>query len=108
MAGCQVVPAHVATCRHPHTHVPPACIAVCQVVNDTARHAVRDPLDCLCTVFVEPAIIAREAVTGIVHKGLGTHLTPSPPPLDPCRTGLDLDELEEALQRCIGSDLHPA
>lgn len=108
VAGCQVVPAHVATCRRPHTVASRPCIAICQCLNDTARHAVRHPLDCACTLLVDPATIAREAVCGIVHKGLAPHVCPPPPPVEPCRPCLDVDELEDVLQRCVGNDLDPA
>lgn len=77
-------------------------------MRDTGRHVVRHPLDCLCTAIVEPAIIAREAATGVVHKGLGTHVIPPPPPLPACRPILDVDELEDAQQRCVGNDLEAA
>lgn len=87
---------------------PRPCIAISQVCKDTARHVVHHPFDSLCTLLVDPIVIAREAVCGFAHKGIGLHVCPPPPPLDPCRPCLDVDELEDVLHRCVGNELEPA
>jgi cardiolipin synthase len=108
LAGCQAVPAHVATCRYPDAPWPRAALAAGQVAVDTAAQASQHPLRSAGVVILEPVIGIHEGATGLFRKRLALHLAPHPGPIDPCRPTVDPDELEIALHKVAHDDLQPA
>jgi cardiolipin synthase len=108
LSGCQVMPAQIATCRRADKAGPRPVIAFRQVLCDSVQETLRHPLRTLGAAITEPALITREAGTGLIYKHLGPHLWPAPGPISACRPTLDVDALEEELSRLTGHELQPA
>jgi cardiolipin synthase A/B len=108
LAGCQAVPAQVATCRWPDLPVPRVAVVAKQVAVDTALQTVCHPLRSVGVALVEPAMAVQEAAHGLFYKRLGLCLARSPDPVPACRPTLDPDALEAELRRVAGDELQPA
>lgn len=106
LAGCQAVPAPIASCNWPELGGRTAIVAR-QVVVDTALEAARHPLRSAGTVVIEPFVPLGDAGAG-VRKRLATQLGPAPDPLVAGQPPLDADTLEEELRRVAGDELQPA
>jgi cardiolipin synthase A/B len=108
LAGCQAVPAHVATCRRPDIPTPRIAVVAGQVALDTAAQTARHPLRSAGTLLVELAMSVQEAAHGLFRKRLGLAFARAPGPLPECRPTLDPDALEAELARVAGDELQPA
>src|SRR5438132_181263 len=56
LAGCQAVPANMATCDQPDWHMPRKALAAGQVTVDTAMEIGRRPLRSVGGILLEPVV----------------------------------------------------
>lgn len=106
LAGCQVVPAHIATCTRSETRMPRLGITTRQVMVDSALEIIHHPVRSAGTLVREPSLALRASADGLHKRAL--KCAPTPPPLSENSQTLDPDALEAELRQVAGDPLVPA